>query len=303
MYPWNSWRTLFPLLLGVAGLVGFTVYEYRLSKRSRETGYDEHEIIDPIVRFSIFSNSTLVITFAETVLHGIVVWSLLYFLPLYYETVKGYSPIISGIAILPETGLVAPVSVISAFVCTWSGRYRWALWTGWTLATFGSGILYLLGPGTSIPAWIFLNFPVSIGTGILFPVMGLGTQAACAPEDSGHAAAFFSFLRVFGQSIGLAISGVAFQNQLREALLPYPDLAPFATEYSKDATALVNIIKGMPQGSDRMNLIRAYSDALHVIWLLMTALSGVGLISSFFTKEFSLQQEHSTKQRFVSPQS
>jgi hypothetical protein len=29
------------------------------------------------------------------------------YLPLYYEAVKGYTPIISGVAVLPETGFVA----------------------------------------------------------------------------------------------------------------------------------------------------------------------------------------------------
>lgn len=43
----------------------------------------------------------------HTFLHGIILWSLLYFLPLYYEAVKGYTPIIAGVAILPETGFVA----------------------------------------------------------------------------------------------------------------------------------------------------------------------------------------------------
>lgn len=36
-----------------------------------------------------------------------VLWSLLYYLPLYYEGVQQYTPIISGVAILPETGFVA----------------------------------------------------------------------------------------------------------------------------------------------------------------------------------------------------
>ena len=300
MYSWDSWRTLFPLLIGVAGIAGFGIYEWRLSSKAFDVDgkLRPGTNIEPIIRFSTFTNATLIITYSETVIHGIVLWSLLYFLPLYYEAVQGYTPIISGVAILPESGLVAPISVLAAIACTVTGHYRWALWAGWTFTTLGSGLLFLLGPHTSVPGWIFLNVLVSIGTGILFPAMGLGVQAACRSEDSGHAAAFFSFLRTFGQSIGVAISGVAFQNQIRKTLLTYPEFAPLAEEYSKDTTTLVNIIKGMQDGAQKMDLIKAYSDSLHVIWLLMTVISAVALVSSCFTKEFTLKQEHNTKQRF-----
>lgn len=300
MYPWDSWRTLFPLLMGVAGTLGFGIYEWRLSKKAFDADGQvlPGDNTEPIIRFTVFSNATLIITYFETIIHGIVLWSLLYFLPLYYEAVKNYTPIITGVAILPETGLVAPVSIIAAITCTVTGRYRWILWTGWTCTALGSGLLYVLGPHTSVPGWIFVNFLVSIGTGILFPSLGLGIQAACRPQDSGHAAAFSSFSRTFGQSIGVAISGVAFQNQIKKKLLTYPAFASLAGEYSKDATNLVNIIKGMKDGAQKTDLMKAYSDSLHVIWLLMTVLSAVALVLCCFTKEFTLEQEHNTNQGF-----
>lgn len=114
--------------------------------------------------------------------------------------------------------------------------------------------------------------------------MGLGVQAACRPKDSGHAAAFFSFLRIFGQSLGVSISGIAFKNQLHKTLLTYPVFEPPAGEYSKDATALVSIIKGFQEGARNPDLIQAYSDSLYVIWLLMTVLSALALVSSLLRR-------------------
>ncbi|TVY88119.1 Efflux pump, partial [Lachnellula willkommii] len=295
-YPWDSWRTLFPLLVGVAGIIGFGIYEYYLSRKAIAS--QDPNPIEPIIRFSLFNNTTMLITYFETIIHGIVLWALLYFLPLYYEAVKGYTPIIAGVAVLPETSLVAPMAVIVGIVSSLTGRYRWAIWIGWFLVTLGSGLLILLEPGTSIPAWVFLNFAVSIGTGMLFPAMGLAIQAAGRPEDAGHAAAFYSFTRVFGQSIGVAIGGVIFQNQIKQKLLSYEALAPLAQQYSKDATALISIIKGMAEGTDKTNLIKAYSDSLSTIWMVMTALSGVSFVASLWTKGFSLTQEHNTKQGF-----
>lgn len=182
--------------------------------------------------------------------------------------------------------------------CSISGRWRWAIWTGWVFTTFGLGLLVLLEPDTNIPAWVFINIPVSIGTGMLFPAMGLGIQAAARPQDAGHAAAFFSFTRVFGQSVGVAVGGVVFQNQIKQKLLGYPLLVPMAAQYSADATGLVHLIKHMEHGLARTQLIAAYTDALKMVWIVMCALSGAALVASLFTKGYSFQQVHNPQQGF-----
>ncbi|MCJ1352172.1 MAG: hypothetical protein MMC33_002156 [Icmadophila ericetorum] len=110
MYPWDSWRTLFPLLIGIAGTVGFGIYEWRLSSKAFDA--DGKVLLgdrnEPVICFSIFTNATLIITYFETVIHGIILRSLLYFLPLYYEAVQSCAPIISGVAILPERAWLFP---------------------------------------------------------------------------------------------------------------------------------------------------------------------------------------------------
>jgi MFS family permease len=188
------------------------------------------------------------------------------------------------------------MSIIVGILVSMFGRYRWALWGGWCIACLGAGILYLLDPDTTVVTWIFINFPISIGAGALFTSLGLAVQAACRPTDAGHAAAFYSFSRVFGQSVGVAIGGVIFQNQIKEKLLSYPLLAPLAVQYSKDATALVAIIKAMDDGLEKSQLKQAYADSLKTIWIVMCALCGLCVISTAFVKAYSLDQEHKTLQ-------
>jgi MFS family permease len=218
---------------------------------------------------------------------------------LYYQGVKLYSPITSAVAVLPETLTVAPSGMIVGIIAGVTGKYRWSLWSGWVITTLGSGLLYLLQPETTVAQWIWLNIPIGIGTGMLFPAMGLSIQAACDPSLNGEAAAFFSFLRTFGQSIGVAISGVIFQNAFRDKLLALPAYTAMADHYSRDATIVVDIINHMPEGEARSQLMQAYADALRLIWISMIAFSGFCMILSFTTKSYSLQQEHVTKQRLI----
>lgn len=197
---------------------------------------------------------------------------------------------------LPETLTVTPAGAIAGIVAGKTLKYRWAIWLGWALTTLGTGLLYLLNPSTTVAAWIFLNIPVGMGTGLLFPGIALTIQASSEPRLNGQAAAFENFLRTFGQSIGMAMSGVIFQNALKTNLLEQPTFATLADEYSRDATALIGIINAMPDGSAKAELAQSYAKSLRVLWLALLALAVVGMLVSIPIKGYSLEQEHVTKQ-------
>ena len=131
MYDWTSWRTLVPIILGVVGLIGFGIYSVYIST-------------EPLIRRTLFNTSTANVAYIGTLIQGLIVWSLLYYMPLYFEVAKNYSPITSGIAIFPFTFTVAPAAVVVGFIITKTGRYRPLLWIGWFLTTLGMGLLIYL---------------------------------------------------------------------------------------------------------------------------------------------------------------
>ncbi|KAK2048224.1 major facilitator superfamily transporter [Colletotrichum somersetense] len=287
MYEWSSFRCLLPLLLGVLTVVGFGFWELKFAK-------------EPLIDKGIFNNRTMVVNYIMTVFHGMILWSILYFLVLYYQAVKDYSVVISAVAALPESLTVAPAGMAVGIIAGVTGRYRWSLWSGWVMTTLGAGLMCLMRPSTTVPQWIWLNIPIGIGTGMLFPAMALSIQAACAPALNGQAAAFYSFLRTFGQSVGVAVSGVIFQNAFRTKLAQIPALAHVAEEYSRDATIVVDVIKRMPKGDPmRADLVEAYCDALRAIWISLIAFAGFCMLLSVTVKKYSLDQEHVTKQGLV----
>jgi hypothetical protein len=108
---------------------------------------------------------------------------MLYYLPLYFEAVKDMSPIMSGVAVFPQTFTVAPAAVIVGIAVTITGRFRWAVWTGWVLTTMGMGLMYLLNVHTHTVQWIFLDLVSGIGTGMLFPSMAFAIQVCSHPSS------------------------------------------------------------------------------------------------------------------------
>ncbi|KAL9598908.1 MAG: hypothetical protein Q9219_004173 [cf. Caloplaca sp. 3 TL-2023] len=285
-YSWTSWHTLVPLCLGIAGLITFAAYE-------------EVVAAEPLIRLVIFKNQTSAVSYISTVIHGMILWSLLYYLPLYYEAVKGFSPVISGVALFPQTFTVAPASMIVGILITVTGRYRWAIWSGWVLTVVGTGLLYLLDVHTSTVAWIFLNLVGGLGMGMLFPSMAFAIQASQKNKDLAFAVAMFSFFRAFGQALGVAVGGTVFQNQMKTKLLAYPPLASKAHEYSKDASRLVQIIRGMKDDVVKEDLQHAYADSLKIVWMTMCGLAGVGLILSLWTKGLDMNKPLETEQPFI----
>jgi MFS family permease len=192
MYPWSSWHTLVPLILGAAGLAVFCIYEI----------YYANFTLFPM---GMFLNRSTSLTYLIAFIHGIILWSIVYYMPLYFMAVLSYTPILAGVSALPQTLTVVPSAMVVGLVAAKTGRYRWSLWIGWAIATLGCGLLYLLGVGTSVPAWILLLLVSGIGMGLLFPGMNLSIQASVPPKDMPIAGGLFTFFRAFGQGVGVAM--------------------------------------------------------------------------------------------------
>lgn len=276
-YAWTSWHTLVPIIVGVAGFVAFYFYEDRIA-------------VEPLVPTRIFKNVNLASAYFQTVLHSLIVMSFVYYLPLYYEGVKGFNTTVTGVAIFPETFTVAPAAVITGFMISKTGTFRWAVWSGWLIAILGLGLIYIMDVHTTTVQWIFLNLAAGVGTGFLFPAMQFSIQSACADEDLAAAVSMYSFFRSVGQTLGVAVGGVILQNQLVVKISAYTHLKAMASEYSKDAVALAQILKAMPLGQDRTDLTQAYADALKVVWAVMCGVGGCGFIASLFIKHYPLDR-------------
>jgi MFS family permease len=289
MYDWSSWQTLVPLILGVFGLIGFTIYSLNIST-------------EPLIRHTLFNSPTAIVAYIGTLVQGLIVWSLLYYMPLYFEVAKNYSPITSGVAIFPFTFTVAPAAVVVGLIITKTGRYRPSLWIGWFLTTFGMGLLISLQQSTNIPSWIFLSLIAGIGLGMLFSAQGFAAQASASSDDLPFAGAMYSFFRAFGQTLGVALSGVIFQNVFKKKILA-TTYSTFADNWSRDATSFVQVVKAWSdigeEGLMKEAVIMVYVESLQIVWCVMCALAGGASIASLvWTREISLERELETEQGF-----
>ncbi|KFY64367.1 hypothetical protein V496_03311 [Pseudogymnoascus sp. VKM F-4515 (FW-2607)] len=261
--------------------------------------YSKYFASDPLIKGSIFHESTAKVGYFGTFIHGVIVWSMLYYMPLYYEVTKNFNPIESGVAIFPLTFTTAPAAIVVGFVITKTGKYRPSIWVGWVLTTVGLGLLIILEEDTTTPQWIFLSLTAGLGTGILYSAQSFAVQASASNSDLPYAAAMYSFFRSLGQTFGVACGGTIFQNAFRQKLSLNPTLSAESTQLAREASAIVQIVKSLPDSKLKAEIVAAYVDSFRMIWIAMCVLASVALILSLvFVKEISLDRELETEQGF-----
>jgi hypothetical protein len=171
---------------------------------------------------------------------------------------------------------------------------------GWVLTTVGLGLLILLRENTTTPQWIFLSLTAGFGTGILYSAQSFAVQASASNSDLPFAAAMYSFFRSLSQTFGVACGGAIFQNAFKHKLSLNPILRAKSGEWARDASAIVQIVKSLPDNNKtKSDIVAAYVDSLRIIWMVMCVLaSGALLLSFIFVKDISLDREHETEQGF-----
>jgi MFS family permease len=108
---------------------------------------------------------------------------LLYYLPIYFQSILGASPIKSGVDNLPLVLAAAPFAVAGGVVVAKTGRAQQAMFVGSMLSTVAIGLIYTLDIGTSTGKWVGYQF--FVGAVMAFAIMhGVSiAQASVGPED------------------------------------------------------------------------------------------------------------------------
>lgn len=178
----------------------------------------------------------------------------MYYVPFYFSAVRFAVPIEAGLNLLPVTFSLLPGSIVISLAITRVGRYRWAVWSGWAVATVGCGLLVLLDADTKTPVWVFIFVVFGIGHGMILTSISVGIQAMSHSEDAGRAAAMYAFMRSLGMSIGVAVGGTVFQNVMSNKL----DELDLPRSIAHNSEAFVKVMYHMdPTDPKRISLIHA----------------------------------------------
>ncbi|KAJ5641986.1 hypothetical protein N7490_005986 [Penicillium lividum] len=187
-----------------------------------------------------------------------------YYLPLYFQVVKGVSPMMSGVYMIPNI-ISQLIFVISAGLLVGKvGYYLPFSITSGGLSAIGNGLISLFSSSTTTGTWI--GYQILIGAG-----RGLGTQAPIVAVQNilpgaqiSVALSLLFFSQTLGQAIFLTLAQVVFISSLKSGLAKYAPSVDSEAVVAAGATEIRNVVsKGTLEG-----VLMAYNQGIdHVFYL------------------------------------
>lgn len=154
-----------------------------------------------LFRNGVFAGSTLVSMASAFVFYG-----LLFVASLYYQRVRAYSPLATGLALLPMTAMVAIGGVLSNRLTRFKGS-RASMCMAFGL--YAGGALALLVLLLGAPEWTAVVPLVAIGlaAGYVTPAATAPALATVEQRHAGVAAGVLNSARQSGSALGVAVFG------------------------------------------------------------------------------------------------
>ncbi|KAF4486950.1 Efflux pump FUS6 [Colletotrichum fructicola Nara gc5] len=288
LFDWVSTHTLLPLCVCLGGLVGFALYSALWSR-------------SPIFDRALFLTANSVVIYANAVFHGVAIFSLLYYLPLYFTIVKGASVLRASLYILPNSVIAAVASTASGAATSRMGRYRPLLWLGWATTTVGCGAQLVLDETTSVAGGVALTLVSGVGIGVLFTTLNLAAQASVPPAHTPAASSTTNFFRSLGQTVGIAVGGVVVQNVFRREIEASSVYGAYGAMWSRNIVKVgqaVRALKSPEQQALKSLVVTGVARSTRAVWLLLCILSGTQfLVSVAWVEDLTLDGARAVPRR------
>ncbi|TGO61260.1 hypothetical protein BOTNAR_0131g00060 [Botryotinia narcissicola] len=283
-YPWNSYHIVVPLVLGLVGWILFHLYQ--ASSFCKE----------PSVPPRILSNRTSVVGYFLVSVSGLLLESIGFFMPVYFQAVFGSSPLKSGIQLLPTTITVVPFGIAAGIIMSKTGLYRPLHWVGMGLASIGAGLLSTLTMNSNKASWICFQMIMASGAGMIAASTLPPILAALPESDVATASGMYSFLRSFGYIWGVTVPSIVFNGQFQKYAHQIGDAKIQAQLANGAAYAYASggYIATLPPGV-KERVIGVYIDALKTVWQVSIAFACIGFLSVFAEKHLELRKELDTE--------
>jgi EmrB/QacA subfamily drug resistance transporter len=160
---------------------------------------------DPLVPPRLLANRNLATAASIAFLFWATFGSVLYFLTIYFQDVRGYDALETGIAFLLPTAFVVTGSALAGRLATRCGL-RPTLVAALAVGALGALALGLgMSPSSSYVALIPGLVLLSIGDGIVFTTMFIAAGTGVADEEQGVASGIASTSTSVGAAVGLAV--------------------------------------------------------------------------------------------------
>jgi EmrB/QacA subfamily drug resistance transporter len=208
---WLSGRTLGGMAAGLAALVAFVLFERR----------QPHPLLDP----RLFSNRKLSAGSLSICIQFFAFFGFTFVSLQYLEGVRGYSPLLAALAVLPLSATMMPTARLTSRLAARFGA-RTVCVTGLVLVASGLVIISRVGTGTPYLLLLTGLVPLGIGMGAATTPATASITEALPQAQQGVGSALNDLSRELGGALGTAVIGsivtAVYRSSLRLPGAPAP---------------------------------------------------------------------------------
>ena len=172
--------------------------------------YSERTVASPMIPPSFLSDRARRAAVAAMLLIGAVLAGYVYFISLYLQKVHGFTPVETGLALVPSTGTVVLTSTFGTRRLLARFSVRQVLVAGLAFMTAGQLWLAQADAGSSYAAGVLPGLILTaLGVGMSLPAASVAITSGVRGRDQGIAGAMFTTGQQTGAAVGLAILATA----------------------------------------------------------------------------------------------
>lgn len=273
-YAWLSPFFLAATVTGAVLAILFVLYEWKL-------------VALPIMPLRLFRAPHCWSLYCQSFLTGLAYFGNFFYLPIYFQSILRYSPLVSGALILPVIITTSVTSIASGQWMARIGSYMPCILVGFALWTLGSGLTLIFDRVTGLAVLIVVLIVEGAGIGLTLQPTLVGVYANSRTDDRAVATGLRNFLRTIGGAFGLVVSGVILSNTLSRNL----GGETFVSDgLIADLTSSTYALNELDLTRDQQNLVLdVYMLGLHYVFVFFTACSGLSLILTIWVGNTTLK--------------
>ncbi|KAH8664115.1 putative MFS aflatoxin efflux pump [Xylariales sp. PMI_506] len=212
-YAWSDGRIIALLTLGGVLLIGFCIVQVLMPNTAT---------IPP----RIFKQRSILSGFWATLCIGSQMMIFVYFLPIWFQAIKGVSAVDSGIRLLPLTLAMVVASMSTGILTARVGYYTPFMIVGTCILAVGSGLLTTLQTDTGEGKWLGYQILYGFGMGLSFQAPNLAAQTVLPTRDVPIGTSLMFFSQLLGGAIFISVGENVLNNQLIQRLSSLPGFNP-----------------------------------------------------------------------------
>ncbi|KAH7174255.1 putative MFS aflatoxin efflux pump [Fusarium flagelliforme] len=217
---------------------------------------------------------------------GATMMTTLYYLPIWFQAIKGVSAVQSGIRLLPTVVAQVVASFIGAAGVQMFGQYMPFMLVGNAIMCVGTGLLTMLKANTTNSEWIGYQIPYGFGLGITLQVPLVASQTVLALEDVPTGTSVLIFCQLLGGAIFVSVGQNLFTNELARRIARVPGVDALNLQ-QEGAT---RILEGLSDSTKRLVLV-AYNASLRQAFLCGFILSCIGYLGAVLMEWKSIKNK------------